>query len=161
MKKDVYRRFEIIESHLPIYRSELYKLLEGTETRVLGKVKEVRDAVEQTMLTNFQVLDERVDQFSELVDSNMETLRKGIQDNREVFVAVINKTNEEVESRYNGFVEDLERVVNEVYAMQSKVDGADKLVKDEAAKLSKSVADLEAHINTSIITEKSVRKAQD
>jgi hypothetical protein len=30
------------------------------------------------MLTNFQVLDERVDQFSELVDSNMETLRKGI-----------------------------------------------------------------------------------
>lgn len=161
MKKDVYRRFEIIESHLPIYRSELYKLLEGTETRVLGKVKEVRDAVEQTMLTNFQVLDERVDQFSELVDSNMETLRKGIQDNREVFVAVINKTNEEVESRYNGFVEDLERVVNEVYAMQSKVDGADKLVKDEAGKLSKSVADLEAHINTSIITEKSVRKAQD
>jgi hypothetical protein len=117
MKKDIYKRFEIIESHLPIYRSELYKLLEGTEARCLGKMKEVKDAIEQTMLTNFQVLDERVDQFSELVDSNMETLRKAIQDNREVFVAVINKTNEEVENRYNGFVEDLEKVVNEVYSM--------------------------------------------
>jgi len=53
------------------------------------------------------VLDERVDQFSELVDSNMETLRKAIQDNREVFVSVINKTNEELEGRYNGYVEDL------------------------------------------------------
>lgn len=161
MKKDIYKRFEIIESHLPIYRSELYKLLEGTETRCLSKMKEVKDAIEQTMLTNFQVLDERVDQFSELVDSNMETLRKGIQDNREVFVAVINKTNEEVEGRYNAFVDDLEKVVNEVYSMQTKVDEADKSIREEAAKLNKSVADLEAHINTSVITEKSVRKAQD
>ena len=61
MKKDIYKRFEIIESHLPMYRSELYKLLESTETRVLEKMKEVKDAIEQTMLTNFQVLDERVD----------------------------------------------------------------------------------------------------
>jgi uncharacterized protein Yka (UPF0111/DUF47 family) len=61
MKKDIYKRFEIIESHLPIYRSELYKLLEGTESRCLSKIKEVKDAIEQTMLTNFTVLDERVD----------------------------------------------------------------------------------------------------
>jgi hypothetical protein len=46
MKKDIYKRFEIIESHLPIYRSELYKLLEGTETRCLSKMKEVKDAIE-------------------------------------------------------------------------------------------------------------------
>ena len=161
MKKDIYKRFEIIESHLPIYRSELYKLLEGTETRCLSKIKEVKDAIEQTMLTNFTVLDERVDQFSELVDSNLETLRKGIQDNREVFVSVLNKTNEEIEGRYNSFVDDLEKVVNEVFAMQTKVDDADKSIKEEAVKLNKAVADLEAHINTSIITEKSVRKAQD
>ena len=161
MKKDIYKRFEIIESHLPIYRSELYKLLEGTETRCLSKIKEVKDAIEQTMLTNFTVLDERVDQFSELVDSNLETLRKGIQDNREVFVSVLNKTNEEIEGRYNSFVDDLEKVVNEVFAMQTKVDDADKSIREEAVKLNKAVADLEAHINTSVITEKSVRKAQD
>lgn len=113
------------------------------------------------MLTNFTVLDERVDQFSELVDSNLETLRKGIQDNREVFVSVLNKTNEEIEGRYNSFVDDLEKVVNEVFAMQTKVDDADKSIKEESVKLNKAVADLEAHINTSIITEKSVRKAQD
>ena len=113
------------------------------------------------MLTNFTVLDERVDQFSELVDSNLETLRKGIQDNREVFVSVLNKTNEEIEGRYNSFVDDLEKVVNEVFAMQTKVDDADKSIREEAVKLNKAVADLEAHINTSVITEKSVRKAQD
>ena len=28
MKKDLYKRFEIIESHLPVYRSELNKLME-------------------------------------------------------------------------------------------------------------------------------------
>lgn len=53
MKKDIYKRFEIIESHLPMYRSELYKLMEQSEGRVLGKMKEVKDAIEQTMLTNF------------------------------------------------------------------------------------------------------------
>ena len=71
------------------------------------------------------------------------------------------KTNEEVEGRYNAFVDDLEKVVNEVFSMQNKVDDADKSIREEASKLNKIVADLEAHINTSIITEKSVRKAQD
>ena len=84
-----------------------------------------------------------------------------MQDNREVFVSVLNKTNEEIEGRYNSFVDDLEKVVNEVFAMQTKVDDADKGIKEESVKLNKAVADLEAHINTSIITEKSVRKAQD
>ena len=89
----------------------------------------------------------------------MDTLRKAIQDNREVFVSVINKTNEELEGRYNGFVDDLEKVVNEVYSMQMKVDGGDKQINNESSKLNKAVNDLEAHINTSVITEKSVRKA--
>lgn len=76
-------------------------------------------------------------------------------------MSVINKTNEEIEGRYNSFVDDLEKVVNEVYSMSTKVDEADRGIKEESVKLNKVVADLEAHINTSIITEKSVRKAQD
>lgn len=75
------------------------------------------------MLTNFQVLDERVDKFSELVDSNLETLRKAIADNRDVYVNIINKSNLEQEERMNGFVEDLEKVVSEIYELQTKQDG--------------------------------------
>ena len=67
MKKDLYKRFEIIESHLPVYRSELYKLMEQAEQRQLEKVKELKDALSGTILTNFTALDDRVDQFSELV----------------------------------------------------------------------------------------------
>jgi len=63
------------------------------------------------MLTNFQVIDERVDKFSELVDSNLETLRKAITDNRDVYVSFINKSNQEQEERMNGFVDDLEKIV--------------------------------------------------
>lgn len=98
-----------------MYRSELYKLLESNESRAMVKIKEIKDAVESTMLTNFQVLDERVDKFSELVDSNLETLRKAIADNRDVYVSVINKSNLEQEERMNSFVDDLENVVNELY----------------------------------------------
>ena len=46
MKKDLYKRFEIIESHLPMYRSELYKLMEQSEGRVLGKMSEIKNALE-------------------------------------------------------------------------------------------------------------------
>ena len=67
MKKDLYKRFEIIESHLPVYRSELYKLMEQAESRQLEKVKELKEALSGTILTNFTALDDRVDQFSELV----------------------------------------------------------------------------------------------
>jgi len=38
---------------LPAYRGEIYNVLEANETRVLEKMKEVKDAIEQTMLTNF------------------------------------------------------------------------------------------------------------
>lgn len=174
MKKDVYKRFEIIEGHLPVYRSELYKLLENNEQRLLGKIKDIKDAVEATMLTNFQVLDERVDKFSELVDANLETLRKAIADNRDVYVSVINKTNLEQEERMNGFVEDLENIVNELYEVQSRLDGGAggppqrnyqassiNINGADAGDIAKQLHDLEAHLNTSIITEKSVRKAQD
>lgn len=69
MKKDLYKRFEIIESHLPVYRAELFKLMEQTEGRSLTKMKELKDALSNTILTNFTALDDRVDQFSELVSS--------------------------------------------------------------------------------------------
>jgi hypothetical protein len=75
MKKDLYKRFEIIESHLPVYRSELYKLMETTEARMLSKLKELKDALSQTILTNFTALDDRVDQFSELVSTTIFNLR--------------------------------------------------------------------------------------
>jgi len=110
------------------------------------------------------VLDERVDKFSELVDSNLETLRKAIADNRDVYVSVINKSNLEQEERMNGFVEDLENIVNEIYELQTKVEGGgpgNKSGDEPPEGLSKQLHDLEAHLNTSIITEKSVRKAQD
>jgi len=161
MKKDIYKRFEIIEGHLPVYRSEFYKLLESNESRAMVKIKEIKDAVESTMLTNFQVLDERVDKFSELVDSNLETLRKAIADNRDVYVSVINKSNLEQEERMNSFVDDLENVVNELYEIQTKMDGGGAGAGELSEKYAKQINDLEAHLNTSIITEKSVRKAQD
>ena len=67
-------------------------------------------------------MDERVDKFSELVDTNLETLRKAIADNRDVYVNVINKSNLENEERMNSFVDDLENVVNELYEVQGKID---------------------------------------
>jgi hypothetical protein len=161
MKKDLYKRFEIIESHLPVYRSELYKLMETTEARTLSKLKELKDALSQTILTNFTALDDRVDQFSDLVDNNMETLRRALQDNREVFVNIINKTNEDFEIKNNNLVEDLEKVADTMQQVRVKVDQGERKIVEDTLKMQKLVTDLEAHINTSIITEKSVRKAQD
>jgi hypothetical protein len=112
-----------------------------------------------------------VDKFSELVDSNLETLRKAIADNRDVYVSVINKTNLEQEERMNGFVEDLENIVAELYELQNRLDsgqvgsntGPTKAAGTvtDPGDVAKQLHDLEAHLNTSIITEKSVRKAQD
>lgn len=45
--------------------------------------------------------------------------------------------------------------------MRVKGENGDKKLVEDTYKLQKAVSDLEAHINTSIITEKSVRKAAD
>ncbi len=49
------------------------------------------------------------------MDNNLETLRRALQDNREVFVNIINKTNEDVELKNNNLVEDLEKIIDEVF----------------------------------------------
>ena len=161
MKRDVYKRFEIIEGHLPVYRSELYKLLESNEQRTLQKMKEIRDAIEQSMLTHFQSLDQRVDKFSELVDGNMETLRKAIAESREVYISIINKSNVEQEERFNELVDDIDKVASSLHEMEGRLSNTDFGTNDEVQKLARQLNDLEANLNTQIITEKSVRKAQD
>jgi hypothetical protein len=86
------------------------------------------------------------------VDNNLETLRRGLQDNREVFVNIINKTNEDVESKHNNLVEDLEKVIDELFKVRVKAEQGEKKVVEDIFQLQKAVTDLEAHINTSIIT---------
>ena len=49
------------------------------------------------------------------MDNNLETLRRALQDNREVFVNIINKTNEDVELKNNNLVEYLEKIIDEVF----------------------------------------------
>lgn len=58
-------------------------------------------------------------------------------------------------------VEDIERVIDEVYNVRVKNELSEKKVLEDTFKLQKSVNDLEAHINTSIIAEKAVRKSAD
>ena len=117
-------------------------MMETTEARTLSKLKELKDALSQTILTNFTALDDRVDQFSELVsyiyifnfsirsnvgnisqvDNNLETLRRALQDNREVFVNIINQTNEDFDTKSNNMVEDLEKVIDEVFKVRVKTE---------------------------------------
>ncbi len=91
----------------------------------------------------------------------METLRRALQDNREVFVRIINDTNEDFEIKHNNMVEDLEKVIDEVFKVRVKAEKGEQKIVDDTVRMQKMITDLEAHINTSIITEKSVRKAQD
>ena len=101
-------------------------MLEKTEARSLSKLKELKGALSDTILTNFTALDDRVDQFSELVDVNLETLRKATQHNREVFIKIMNQTNEDFETKHNNMVEDLEKVTNETYKGSVKVEQVKK-----------------------------------
>ena len=121
MKKDIYKRFEIIEGHLPVYRSELYKLLESNEAAALGKIKEIKDAVEATMSKNFILLDGRVDKFSDLVDANLQSMRNTLAENRDVYVSLFNRSNIEQEERMNGLVDDLEQASTELLEIKEKL----------------------------------------
>ena len=67
----------------------------------------------------------------------METLRKAIGDNRDVYVSVINKSNLEQEERMNGFVEDLEKVVESIYEVQLKQENAGTNSGEEIVKVAR------------------------
>ena len=73
----------------------------------------------------------------------------------------MNKSSIDNEERLNGLISELEKVSKEVLDIQNKIKNTDFSSGEETAKLSRQLNDLEANLNTSIITEKSVRKAQD
>lgn len=70
------------------------------------------------------MLDERVDKFSELVDSNMETLRKAVADNREVYISIINKSNVSSEEKMNEISDDMEKMGDSLYNIEAKLDNS-------------------------------------
>lgn len=70
------------------------------------------------------MLDERVDKFSELVDSNMETLRKAVADNREVYISIINKSNVSTEEKMNEISDDMEKMGDSLYNIEAKLDNS-------------------------------------
>lgn len=161
MKRDVYKRFEIIEGHLPVYRSELYKLLEANENRAIQKIKEVKDSLEKGTTMNFQAMDERIDKFSELVDINMEAIRKSLDEKKREYANLKEKSTIENEERFVQLIKEVEKQSRDLNDIQAKLKGADLSSGEETGKLVRQLNDLEANLNTSIITEKSVRKAQD
>lgn len=69
------------------------------------------------------------------VDSNLETLRRAISDNREVFVSIINKNTEEQKGTHDNIVEDMEKVIEEVYQLRVKAENAEKKVVEDTYKL--------------------------
>ena len=77
-------------------------------------MKEVKETVDLNMVNNLKQIDERMDQFSELVDVNLDTLRKAITDNWEIFISVINKINDDFSQSTENFVEDLEMISKEM-----------------------------------------------
>jgi hypothetical protein len=141
IKKDIYKRFDFIEKHMPVYRSELYKLIEKSEGRMLIKMKELKDNVDNNLVSNFRVFDERMDQFSELVDNNLDTLRKAIIDNREMIVAMKNK-----------FLEEITFTQDKVVELGAKVTKDSEMTK-------KGLLEMEAFVNTMIFNEKAARTA--
>lgn len=65
----------------------------------------------------------------------METLRRAIADNREVFVSIINKNTEESRTTHDNLVEDIEKVIEEVYQMRVKAETSEKKVVEDTFKL--------------------------
>ena len=65
----------------------------------------------------------------------METLRRAIADNREVFVSIINKQSDEQRQTHDNLLEDLEKVIDEVYQMRVKAESSEKKVVEDTFKL--------------------------
>ena len=147
MKGDIYKWFEFIEKHLPIYWSELYKLMEKSESRLLSKMKEVKDTVDLNMIANFKAVDDRMDQFSELVDVNLDTLRKAITDNREVFISIINKVNDDFNIRTGSFVDDLQMIMEEVTETNWALQIIEKKGDESAWEVKKTFLEFESMLN--------------
>lgn len=104
-------------------------------------------------------MDERVDKFCELMDKSLETLRSAVADNRDVFVSVINRSNIEQEERINNVIEDIEKIVSEIYEIQLKLQNTGNNSGEETSNLKSLLNNLETHINTVIVTERAARKA--
>jgi hypothetical protein len=58
-------------------------------------------------------------------------------------------------------VEDIEKVIDEVFKVRVKTEKTEGKIVQDTVNMQKQITDLEAHINTSIITEKSLRKSGD
>lgn len=71
---------------------------------------------------------------------------------------IINQTNEDVELKNNNLVEDLEKIIDEVFNVRVKTEKVEKKLVEDTYMMQKAVHDLEVHINTSLITNRGAKR---
>ncbi len=93
------------------------------------------------------------------MDVNLDTLRKAITDNREVFVSIINNVNDDLNSKHVTVVQDLESIVGEMTEMTKAISIVEKKGDDNIKEVRKALIETEAFINTSVMNERAARSA--
>lgn len=144
IKKDIYKRFSY---------------LKDVEARMLLKMKELKDTINENLVKNFKIIDTRMDQFSELVDTNLNTLRRAIQDNREMLTTMRDRFIKEISKMHISIVADFESLSKEMTYTQTKLQEVDIKRADDKDRTEKALMDIEVFINSSVSSEKAARIA--
>ena len=91
----------------------------------------------------------------------MDILGKAVSDSREVFLDVVNRLEDEITTKNNNTVDDMAKVVAEIENVIAETVHGKRRAQEDLENMAKQLSDFESHLNTTMITEKSVRKAQD
>jgi hypothetical protein len=82
----------------------------------------------------------------------MDVLRHAVADNREVFLEVTNRLSEEINTKNNNVVEDIEKIIEEIDIGNGMAAKFKAMANEEFSNITKTLSDLEAHFNTTMIT---------
>eukprot|EP00357_Protocruzia_adherens_P000537 CAMPEP_0114981866 /NCGR_PEP_ID=MMETSP0216-20121206/5778_1 /TAXON_ID=223996 /ORGANISM="Protocruzia adherens, Strain Boccale" /LENGTH=1008 /DNA_ID=CAMNT_0002343577 /DNA_START=148 /DNA_END=3174 /DNA_ORIENTATION=- len=158
-KAEAIRKILKLEDGLLVTKSDLEKLIEFSENRTWDKIKSTRETLDQHFTSNTKVLEERVDQLTEMTDASLDALKGAMQNNRDVFVSMINKLNEEIEARHNNSHDDLGTMTGEIAKMQDFYVRLTEKINENAMIYESKFADFESQLTVKFTTEKAVRQA--
>ena len=68
-------------------------------------------------------------------------MRRALQDNREIFVNIINTTNEDNEAKHNVLVEDLEKLIDETFKVRVKAEQSEQKIVEDTVRMQKMITE--------------------
>jgi hypothetical protein len=153
-------KIKFLETYTAETKDEIFKYVIASEERQTKRLKEFYDYIDNLVRINTQRVNERIDSFSDSVDSNFKIVVDQLVDTRSKLSNRIEVIEDTVKEQFKVLVLDIETTLERIYKLEALLAEYDKQNKDIKHKIEQDLSEMLSRIEIKHANDSVIRKLE-